>query len=66
MMPSVMTDVVRRARRPKQIKLNTCPVCRAAVTEREERLRLRGGTYVHRWCGTYQVRLLDSVGARYH
>jgi hypothetical protein len=33
-----------------------CIVCGRAVAERDERLRLRGGTVVHRICATYEMR----------
>ncbi|MEA2347803.1 MAG: hypothetical protein QOG62_1590 [Thermoleophilaceae bacterium] len=49
-----------RPRRPALV--NICPVCTRPVTERDERSRLRGRTYVHRSCATYEVRSLGAVG----
>ena len=42
--------------------VNTCPVCNRPVTERDERSRLRGRTYVHLRCATYGVRRLGGSG----
>jgi hypothetical protein len=33
-----------------------CMVCGRSVSPREEQLRLRGGTVVHRACATYEMR----------
>ena len=50
-----------RPERPALV--NDCPVCNRPVTERDERSRLRGRTFVHRSCATYEVRSLSAVGA---
>jgi hypothetical protein len=50
-----------RPRRPALVC--RCPVCNRPVTERDERTRLRGRTYVHRRCATYKVRSLGAFGA---
>jgi hypothetical protein len=50
-----------RPRRPALV--NVCPVCNRPVTERDERSRLRGRTYVHLRCATYEVRRLSGMGA---
>lgn len=49
-----------RPERPALV--NVCPVCNRPVTERDERSRLRGRTFVHRSCATYQVRSLSGLG----
>ena len=33
-----------------------CPLCQKDLREGEERLRLRGATFVHRRCATYRLR----------
>ena len=43
-----------RVRRPPT--LCTCLVCGRRVTERDERMALRAGGYVHRGCTTYRMR----------
>jgi len=53
-----------RAIRGRQAsKPSLCLVCARSVSDRDERSRLRGDVYVHRACGTYQVRSLSASGA---
>ena len=59
-----LRDVIRIARRARPAALGACAVCHRQVTERDERLRLRGGDWAHRDCGTYRVRYLERQGVR--
>ena len=36
--------------------LGTCLVCRDAVRDRDDAVRLSGGGYVHHGCATYRMR----------
>ena len=54
---------LRLVRPERPALVNVCPVCNRPVTERDERSRLRGRTFVHRSCATYEVRSLSAVGA---
>jgi hypothetical protein len=51
-----LMDNVRRAMAAPRGGRPVCLVCSRAVTAKDERVRLRGGAYVHRRCGTYDVR----------
>ena len=42
----------------------TCFACRGPILPSEERLRLRGDTFVHRRCATYRMRNRSSSGSR--
>jgi hypothetical protein len=41
-----------------------CLVCGRSVRPRDERMRLRGGTLVHRGCATYEMRRRRIGGSR--
>ena len=51
-----LMDNVRRAMAAPRGGRPVCLVCSRAVTDKDERVRLRGGAFVHRRCGTYDVR----------
>ena len=41
---------------PRHTDLGTCLVCRGAVREAADAVRLSGGGYVHHECATYRMR----------
>ena len=42
--------------RERPTEVARCSACGRRVTDREERMRLRGGGYVHVGCATYRMR----------
>lgn len=65
--PGAMTMIEQvldtmRLRRPAE--LCSCPVCARRVTDRDDRVRLRGSLYVHRNCATYRVRQVNRARPR--
>lgn len=64
-MPTIATRVlslIRDRREPDE--LGHCLVCRRRVGSRDERLRVRSGSYVHRGCSTYSMRQRELVQRR--
>jgi hypothetical protein len=51
-----LIDNIRRAMTGRLGQRPTCLVCHRSISPRDERLRLRGGTAVHRGCATYEMR----------
>jgi adenine-specific DNA methylase len=51
-----LIDNVRTAMSGRRGARPTCLVCGRSIKPRDERLRLRGGTTVHRACATYEMR----------
>jgi hypothetical protein len=56
-----LTRAVRAAGRTDD---PVCLLCRKDVRRDEQRLRLRGETYVHRRCATYRMRNVRSGRSR--
>jgi hypothetical protein len=51
-----LIDNIRTAMRGRRGARPTCLVCGRSIAPHDERLRLRGGTAVHRACATYEMR----------
>ncbi len=60
---STLDPVLRAMRLQRGSHVCDCPVCGRSVTDRDERLRLRGRTFVHRRCASYRVRQLSRPRA---
>ena len=44
--------------------IDECAVCHRGVRERDARMRLPGGGYVHRGCSTYRMRQREQLRRR--
>jgi adenine-specific DNA methylase len=62
-MPPLLDNIRRAMARPRGGR-PTCVVCGRSISPRDERLRLRGGTVVHRSCATYDMRRRRVGAAR--
>ena len=51
-----LMDSVRRAMSAPRGGRPVCLVCGKALARGDERMRLRGGAFVHRGCATYDMR----------
>jgi hypothetical protein len=59
-----LIDNIRRAMAGPRGGRPTCAVCGGSVKPRDESMRLRGGTVVHRACATYEMRRRRVGSAR--
>jgi predicted RNA-binding Zn-ribbon protein involved in translation (DUF1610 family) len=55
----LMDTILRTMRVRRASAVCECPVCGRRVTDRDERVRLRGTSFVHRRCATYRVRQMS-------
>jgi hypothetical protein len=51
-----LMDNIRKAMASPRGGRPVCLVCGRRVSEDDDRLRLRGGAFVHRACATYDIR----------
>jgi len=59
-MAPLITRLVRTVAPAGDTDLGACLVCRDAVRDDGEAVRLSGGGYVHRECTTYRMRQRDG------
>jgi adenine-specific DNA methylase len=59
-----LIDNIRQAMRSPRGGRPVCLMCGRAVSDRDEQMRLRGGTRVHRACATYEMRRRRTGEAR--
>ena len=59
-----LLDNIRSAMAAPRGGRPVCLVCGDSVSPRDERMRLRGGTVVHRRCATYDMRRRRVGAAR--
>jgi hypothetical protein len=59
-----LIENIRRAMAIPRGGRPTCLICGRSLAPRDERLRLRGGTVVHRTCATYEMRRRRVGSAR--
>jgi hypothetical protein len=59
-----LIDSIRAAMNTPRGGRPICLVCGSVVTPRDEAMRLRGGTLVHRGCATYDMRRRRIGNAR--
>jgi len=56
MAPTLITRLARTVTSGNAAALGTCLVCRDAVRDAGDAVRLSGGGYVHHECATYRMR----------
>lgn len=59
-----LIDNIREVMRSPRGGRPVCLVCGRAMSERDERMRLRGGAVVHRACATNDMRRRRTGGGR--
>jgi hypothetical protein len=57
-----LVEGIRRAMSSPRGGRPVCIVCGRGVSQKDERMRLRGGQLVHRGCATYDVRRRRAAG----